>query len=80
MDIHVHVHVHVVNVSSSLPLSPSSLDLGLPLWLGGIPALAPVPAGGINACMRNLLINEVMIDLEEYVEEENSQNGCPQVT
>lgn len=58
----------------------SSFDLGLPLWLGGVPNSLPfVTTNGINACIRNVLINNVLLDMEQYVSQENTRNGCPQV-
>ena len=62
----------------------SALDLGLPLWLGGAPSSSsplslPFSLRGSNACIRNVLLDNVLLDLEGFVDEENSQNGCPQV-
>lgn len=60
----------------------SYLDLGLPLYIGGIPlpfAILPNTSQGISACIRNLFINQVLLDLDNFVAQENSQSGCSQV-
>ena len=56
----------------------------MPLWLGGAPSSSsplslPFSLRGSNACIRNVLLDNVILDLEGFVDEENSQNGCPQV-
>ena len=58
------------------------LDATLPLWLGGAPSVPPgLPLGnrGIDGCVRNVIINGHILDLDSHVDELNSNNGCPQV-
>ena len=63
----------------------SFLDLGLPLWLGGVPAEFPLPplhqisSRGVTGCIRNVHINDRLLDLNSHVGESNSQSGCGQV-
>ena len=63
----------------------SFLDLGLPLWLGGVPAEFPLPplhqisSRGVTGCIRNVYINDHLLDLSSHVSESNSQSGCGQV-
>lgn len=60
-----------------------SLDLGLPLWLGGVPSslsdTGHVTSHGITACVRNVFINGELLDLETHILERNSQRGCSQL-
>ena len=63
-------------------VSPLSfLDLGLPLWLGGAPSPSPshVSTTAITACVRQLLVNGDLLDLNSHTDQANSQPGCPQV-
>ena len=58
----------------------SSLDLGLPLWIGGAPEIEGFSEGvGITTCISNFTINNQLLDLEDYVDEVNSARGCEQV-
>jgi len=58
----------------------SSLDLGLPLWLGGAPEIVGFSDGsGISSCISDVIINDELLDLENYNAEENSGRGCAQV-
>lgn len=58
----------------------SSLDLGLPLWIGGAPEIEGFSEGtGISSCISNFTINNEILDLEDYVDELNSARGCEQV-
>ena len=61
--------------------SHSFLDLGLPLWLGGAPSLSAshVSSQDITACVRQVLVNGDMLDLNSHIDQSNSQPGCPQV-
>ena len=83
-----------IAVESSLPdrliiilccFSCSFLDLGLPLWLGGVPAEFPLPSHhqissrGVTGCVRNVSINDRLLDLNSHLGESNSQSGCDQV-
>ena len=65
---------------SQFCLFGSSLDLGLPLWLGGAPEIAGLSDGsGISSCISDVIINDELLDLENYIAEENSGRGCSQV-
>ena len=59
------------------------LDLGLPLWVGGVPArtaqFLPIQSQGISACVRNMYIDGVLLDLASHVAEQRSQAGCSEV-
>ncbi len=62
----------------------SFLDLGLPLWVGGVP-FSPGPAypftsRGITACVGEVRVNGELLDLENYVYEQRSQRSCPQAS
>ena len=63
----------------------SFLDLGLPLWLGGVPAefflppLHQISSRGVTGCVRNVYVNNCLLDLDNHVSEANSQSGCGQV-
>ena len=58
----------------------SSLDLGLPLWLGGAPEIAGLTDGsGISSCISDVFIDDELLDLENYIAEKNSGRGCAQV-
>lgn len=59
------------------------IDANLPVWLGGAPIKPPeIPLNSIgsNSCIRNVVINSKKLDLQSYVDEQNSTNGCQQVT
>lgn len=64
-----------------LSLLPSFLDLGLPLWLGGAPSPSPshVSSTAITACVRQVVVNGDLLDLNSHIDLSNSQSGCPQV-
>ena len=70
------------SISPSLPLSLLSfLDLDLPLWLGGAPSPSPahVSSTSITACVRQVLVNGRLLDLNSHIDQRNSQPGYPQV-
>lgn len=59
----------------------SFLDIGLPLWIGGVPSnFPPTPhqpsSVGFAGCVRNVIINSASLDLEDYIEQRNSERGC----
>ena len=63
------------------PGARSFLDLGLPLWVGGVPFSLPanstrVSSQGVTGCIRGVRIDGEILDLEGYVFERNSQRGC----
>ena len=76
---HSH-HMHIALISTP---SHSFLDLGLPLWLGGVPFTPgpslPVSSQGITACIRDVYISGRLLDLNSHVDEQGTQHGCPQV-
>ena len=79
-------HVHLPWAEALLPplfLLCSSLDLGLPLWIGGVPPLFPesypISTRGITACVRRLKVNDLPTSLERPVYQLNSETGCGQV-
>lgn len=54
--------------------------MGLPLWIGGAPEIEGFSEGiGISSCISNFTINNQLLDLEDYVDEFNSDEGCQQV-
>lgn len=63
----------------------SFLDVGLPLWIGGVPFNFPSTAPhqpssvGFAGCIRNVTINDRLLDLEGYIEQQNSTRGCGQI-
>jgi hypothetical protein len=63
----------------------SFLDLGLPLWIGGVPfqfhlAASHHPSSvGFTGCIRNVTINGATLDLEDYIDQGNSERGCGSV-
>ena len=61
-------------------LNCSSLDLGLPLWIGGAPEILGFSEGtGTSSCISNFTINNKVLDLEDYIDESNSARVCGQV-
>lgn len=78
----VCTRMYIYVALTSLPLH-SFLDLGLPLWLGGLPFVPdpslPVSSQGITACIRNVYISGRLLDLNSHVDEQGTQHGCPQV-
>ena len=81
---HIHELHNNYNDNDTLFLPADSyLDLGLPLWLGGVPAdtseFLPVQSQGIGACVRNVHINSVLLDLASHVAAERSLPGCSEV-
>jgi len=55
-----------------------SLDLGLPLWIGGAPFSSPAhfASVGFSGCMRNVTVNGQLLDLEDFLDQQNSARGC----
>ena len=61
----------------------SFLNLGLPLWIGGVPFPAPfspdhISSVGFAGCIRNITIDNQLLDLEAFIEQRNSERGCGQ--
>ncbi|MEE6526136.1 hypothetical protein FKM82_026584, partial [Ascaphus truei] len=57
-----------------------SLDLTGPLLLGGVPALPegfPVTHRHFEGCMRDLVIDDRAVDMEEYIANNGTTPGCP---
>ena len=89
--IHTYIHTYIQTHSARTCVGSqnhaivyyfcySSLDLGLPLWIGGAPEIEGLSEGtGINSCISNFTINNQLLDLEDYVDELNSARGCEQV-
>ena len=61
--------------------SCSFLNLGLPLWIGGVPFSSPeyFSSVGFMGCIRNFAVDGQFLDLEAFVDQQNSVTGCTQV-
>lgn len=61
----------------------SVLDLGLLLWIGGVPFPTPLSnhfsSVGYAGCIRNVTIDNKLLDLEGFIEQRNSERGCSQL-
>ena len=63
----------------------SFLDLGLPLWLGGVPSEFPlsplhqISSRGVTGCIRNFYVNDRLLDLNGHLSQVNSASGCGQI-
>lgn len=81
----VNVYLSILTFECLQHTFYSFLDLGLPLWLGGVPAEFPlsslhqISSRGVTGCIGNVHINGRLLDLNSHLAESNSQSGCGQI-
>jgi hypothetical protein len=76
-----HTDSHICQTMDVTPGDKEYLNLGLPLYLGGIYQTRQdhsLSAIGFQGCMRNVYVNDQLLDMADFLMENGTTKECPE--